>query len=99
MATYLLTQKADSDIASLYEHGILSFGLDQAQRYLMGLYSRFQTLADNKTIGRLATELAPNLRRMEYGAHVIFYQPEPEHVLIIRVLRKEMDFQRHLRGG
>ena len=95
MARYRLTRKADRDIENHYEYGIRNFGLDKAQIYILDMHERFVTLADNPVLGRGAKELSKNLRRLEYGAHVIFYLPEDSGVLIVRVLRKEMDFPQH----
>ena len=47
MASYRLTRKADNDFATLYEYGILNFGLDRAQSYLSGLLERFDQLASS----------------------------------------------------
>jgi toxin ParE1/3/4 len=96
MAHYRLTRKADNDLAAHYEYGIETFGLAQAQDYLIGLHDRFITLAQTPTLGRSAEELATGLKRFEYGSHVIFYLPNDEGILIVRVLRQEMDFKRHL---
>ncbi len=97
MANYRLTRKADNDIAHLYEYGILNFGLNQAQSYLLGLYEQFEQLSLSPDIGRNATEFFPDLKRYQYGAQVVFYLPDNEsRILIVRVLRKEMDFKRHL---
>lgn len=96
MAHYRLTRKADNDIAALYEYGIVNFGALQAQDYFLGLHDRLNILAQYPTLGRSAEELAIELKRFEHGSHVIFYTPELEGILVIRVLRQEMDFQRHL---
>lgn len=96
MANYRLTRKADGDLATHYEYGIGTFGHSQAQNYLIGLQQRFDRLAENPSLGRSANELAPGLKRYEYGSHVIFYVPDPHGILIVRVLRQEMDFRRHL---
>ena len=97
MASYRLTRKADNDLAALYEYGILNFGLGKAKSYLIGMYERFDQLAGQPDIGRSADELLPGMTRLEYGSHVIFYMAHPDgSVLIVRVLRKEMDFKRHL---
>ena len=96
MENYRLSKKADADIENIYEYGIINFGLEQAQSYLLGLYERFENLVDNPRFGRSAAELARGLRRFEYQSHVIFYEPEDDGVLVVRVLRAEMDHQRHL---
>ena len=96
MANYRLTKKADSDITQLYEYGILNFGLNQAQSYLLGLYDDLDHLVQNPLLGHSAHELSLGLRRFEYQSHVIFYEPEEDGVLVVRILRGEMDFRRHL---
>jgi len=95
MENYRLTKKADSDLSSLYEYGVLHFGLTQAQDYVIGLYDRFQILGKNPLFGRNADELTPKLRRSEYQSHVIFYMNDNDGLLIVRILREEMDLKRH----
>lgn len=95
MENYRLTRKADNDLPGLYEYGILNFGLSQAQSYLLGLYECLEHLA-NSPLGRDANELSPGLKRLIYEFRVIFYKPEETGILVIRILRGEMDFNRHI---
>lgn len=46
MASYRFNDKALADLDRLYEHGILSFGLRQADEYYDGLIARMQEIAD-----------------------------------------------------
>lgn len=39
--------------------------------------------------------IAPGLRRIRQQAHVVFYLPGDEAILIVRVLHHAMDFERH----
>ncbi len=96
MANYILSNKADSDLAEIYEYGIINFGKDQASNYLLGLHDKFEFIIRNKFIGRSADEICLGLKRALYNSHVIFYQEQDPDILIIRVLRSEMDFERHL---
>jgi toxin ParE1/3/4 len=96
MASYKLSNLASEDLARIYEYGILNFGLTQAQDYLLGLHERFQKLADNELPVRDASQFATNLKRSQYQRDIIFYQPQGESTLIVRVLGKNMDFVRHL---
>ena len=96
MAAYSLSSKAAIDIAGIYEYTIITFGLVQARKYLSGLHDCFQMLADNPLYGRNATDLAPNLRRLEYRSHVVFYVPQEKGVLIVRVLHQSMDAPAHI---
>jgi toxin ParE1/3/4 len=96
MAVYKLSPKAAADLEGIYEYTILQFGLAQAQDYLTGLHRLFYTLADHPMYGRSASQLAPELRRAEYQSHVIFYQPQDDGVLIVRVLHGRQDVRAHL---
>ncbi len=95
MAAYSLSPKAAADLDGIYEYTIVNFGLAQARNYLLGLHERFQTLADSPLYGRSAAELAPNLRRLEYQSHIMFYVPKEQGVLIVRVLHESMDTPEH----
>ncbi len=52
MATYQLTNKAESEIEGIYEYSILNFGLRVAQEYMSGLTHCFELLADNHSWGK-----------------------------------------------
>ena len=96
MVPYRLSRKADQDIADHYQYGIRRFGIAKARDYLLGLHDCFESLSINPKQGRVADELYVGLFKYSYGSHVIFYIQEDKGVLIVRVLRKEMDFSRHL---
>lgn len=96
MVNYSLSEKAVSDIANAYEYGVVTFGLLQAQSYMLEMHERFQMLSDNPNFGRDASQLAERLRRFEYESHIIFYLPEDDDTLIVRVLGKKMDFIQHI---
>lgn len=96
MAGYSLSSKATADISRIYEYTILNFGVKQAREYLTGLHERFETLAENPMQGRSASELSPDLRRLEYESHVVFYLPKAKGIRIVRVLHQSMDMTRHL---
>lgn len=95
MAAYRLSRRAALDLDEIYEYTILVFGLTQAQRYLNGLHDRFGILTQQPMLGRPAGQVAANLRRYEYGSHAVFYLPQGESILIVRVLHENMDASRH----
>jgi toxin ParE1/3/4 len=96
MADYKLSRKAKVDVDEIYEYTIVNFGIEQARRYLLGLGDCFKALAENSLRGRVADELAPELRRYEYQSHVVFYREMEQYTLIVRVLHKSRDFARHI---
>ena len=95
MELYRLSKRADEDLVGLFEYGLLNFGVDRAESYLMALHERFELLALHPGLGRQES-MMPGLRRFEYKAHIIFYQVYDQSVLIVRVLRTEVDVKRHL---
>ena len=96
MANYSLSNEADLDIENHYEYGILTFGLEQAQNYMLAMHDSFELLADNPNLGRKADFLKENLYRFDFREHVIFYYQKPKGIHISRVLTEDMDFKRHL---
>ena len=96
MANYKLSVKAEQDIAEIYEYGILNFGRDLATRYIMGLQTKFEFISDNPNLTLSADDILPGLKRTYYRSHVIFHISINNEILIVRILRQEMDFERHL---
>jgi len=96
MATYQLTNKAESDIENIYEYSILNFGLRIAQEYISGLHDCFELLADHQSWGSNYSFIASGLQRYEYRSHAIYYQPNEEGILIVRVLGGRQEPMLHL---
>ena len=96
MVVYRLSRRADDDLDAIYEYTTVNFGSEQARSYLIGLHDRFEELAALPALGRNAERLAPGLRRYPYRSHVVFYVPEGESVLIVRVLHESMEPSKHI---
>lgn len=96
MPRFRLSSRAEADLSEIADYTIETFGLEQARRYMAGLDTCFQTLADEPLDGCGADDLAPELRRFRIESHIVFYIPDEDGVFIIRVLHQSMDFQRHL---
>ena len=67
-----------------------TWGEDQTIRYIDGLESCCQQLAENPQLGRRCDHIRPGLRRMEHGRHVVFYRMEAEGILVSRILHQRM---------
>jgi toxin ParE1/3/4 len=93
MASYKLNQEAEEDLDRLYEHGILSFGLDQADRYYDGLIRRFSEIADNPRLWQAVDYIRIGYRRSVYASHSIYYRIDGDAVEIMRILGKQ-DFSK-----
>ncbi len=96
MGVYKVSGKAEIDLTKMYEYGIESFGLKQAQTYLLGMHTLFQILADNASLGRDASKFVLLLKRFSYKSHTIFYMATDIDVLMVRVLNQSMDYEKNL---
>jgi toxin ParE1/3/4 len=96
MGAYRLSAAADQRLADIYETSIGYFGLDQAQRYLIGMHDAFQALVDHPQSGKAVPELRSGLRRVLYGSHAIYYRVEDGDIFIVDVLHQGMLPEQHL---
>ena len=91
------TAQADADIIDSYLYGFEKFGRDQAERYEEGLRHVVDLIADNPRLAAERSEHSPPVRVHHHAKHHIIYLIEDAHILIVRVLRDEMDLTKHLR--
>ncbi len=91
-----ISAEAESDIDQIASYTISNWGTAQADRYLNKLEAGFSALATNPLSGRPCDSLQRGLRRFEIERHVVFYLPEPDGVLVVRVLHCSMLPTRHL---
>ena len=94
---YKLSKNADTDLVELYLYGYQQFGEKQAEQYFSELEKCFQLLSETPLICRERIEFNPPVRIHNHGAHIIIYIIKTEHILITRILRANMDIQRHLK--
>ena len=67
-----------------------AWGEDQTIRYINGLETCCQQLADNPELGRRCDHIRPGLRRMEHARHVVFYRIKADGILVSRILHQRM---------
>jgi toxin ParE1/3/4 len=96
MATFRLTSKAREDLKSIARYTQKTWGVEQRNKYLTQLDTRFALLADTPTLGRSCNALRAGCRKYHEGRHMIFYVLNPQGIKIVRVLHDSMDAERHL---
>jgi toxin ParE1/3/4 len=84
------SQLADDDLLNIAEYTLRTWGKSQTGRYLSELEQCFRLLAGNPGLGRPCDSIVRGMRRMEKGRHVVFYQEEPDGILICRILHQGM---------
>ena len=90
MPQVCVSVEAEADIDQIADYTTSTWGWRQADRYLAALEDGFDLIAQNPSLGRSCDRLRTGLRRFEIGSHVVFYLPEPEGVLVVRVLHQRM---------
>ena len=96
MDHYVLSQKAQEDIESIYDFGLQKFGKNQALAYLMEMRSYFELLLRNTEIGKQRDEIKQGLYSFPYVSHIIFYRLFKNHIRIVRILHGSRDLKKFL---
>lgn len=89
MAAYDLSEKALNDLDRLYEYGVLSFGLPQADDYYDGLLLRFQEIAITPLLYPAVDHIGEGYHLTVFKAHSIYYRVTDRGVYIVRLLGRE----------
>ncbi len=96
MHKYILSLKADYDVDDITDYTLEVWGEAQTHDYITNLLQCFESLAIKPELGRSAAEYAPQLKRFNYKAHTIFYEPTEKGIFVVRILGQRQDFERHL---
>ena len=90
MSGYRLSRQADRTLADIYFHTAERFGIRQADSYATGMLTTFDLLVTFPTMGRIASNIRPGLRRHEHGSHVIFYRVRDDGLFIVGIIHRRM---------
>lgn len=94
--SYKLRPKAATDVENIFKYTLQQWGLGQAEFYIRELHNQFVFLAHHPMAGRSYPHLRKDLRGLTFKHHIIFYRPQKQSVLIIRVLHQSMDCPEYL---
>ena len=87
---FSVSKPAQSDMRAIARYTFERWGAEQAVRYVQGLRTCFQTLAENPGMGRAYEAIGPGLHRHEQGWHVVFYRLRPDGIRVVRVLHQQI---------
>lgn len=94
--TYFLSAEAKYDLDDIFDFGKFKFGYNQATKYLVGLESHFESIAQNPNIGKSRDEILLGLISFPYISHIIFYRIIGKRIRIVRVLYKGREYVKFL---
>ena len=100
MPSYRYSQSADRDLDGIAEYAVLAFDERQARTYREMIDQSARSIAEYPAIERTnTTRQGRVLRKHNVGEHALFYIPQTDGVLIVRVLHLKSDFNRYLDDG
>ena len=91
-----LTDAALSDLRSIREYTLNTWGEEQEDRYLDELWARFEQILDDPNRWRFREDLFPRCQLAAQGRHVILFRVEGQALQIVRILHSAMDFNRQI---
>jgi toxin ParE1/3/4 len=93
---YALRELARSDLEAIWVYTIEQWGVDQAERYLQGLFDCLEELAANPRLGRERDDLKAGYRSFPQGRHVVFYVIASAGIEVIGIVHQSADVDAHL---
>jgi toxin ParE1/3/4 len=96
VARYVLTNKAVSDLSSIWDYTFEVWSENQADKYHQLLVDGFEELAGAPDKGKSFEEIEIGLKGFRVAKHIIFYLIGDNRIEIVRILHEQMDLRQHL---
>ena len=93
--TYRLTPRAETDLENIWLYTFKTWSLEQADRYHNGIVEVFEGLVTGQITGR-PVDVRDGYFKHPAGSHMVFYQLAEDGLIVVRILHKRMDVERHL---
>ena|SRR5687767_10382048 len=90
------TEEAEADFRSLLQYTRATWGVEQQDLYGDRVMSAIHELLAYPQLGSGRNDLAPCLRNLRAGEHVVFYRVYESSIRIVRILHAKMDPGAHL---
>lgn len=91
-----LSRRAQADLDEIRDYSVAEFGVPRAIAYLDAVESAFRRIVDFPDIGGVHPTVRPVCRSLSCQQHRIFYEVASDTILVVRILHKTMDVERHL---
>ncbi len=82
--------QAEADILEIWGY-IAEDSVVEADRWVDRLDEKFSLWATQPMMGRGRDELAPGIRSLVFGRYVVFFEPLPDGIDVVRVLHGSRD--------
>jgi toxin ParE1/3/4 len=91
-----LTHHATEDLRAISRYTLSKWDEEQEERYLRGIYSKFNEISTDPAQWRFRNDLFPQCQIARFGRHVILFIFEDDGLTIVRVLHGAMEFKNHV---
>lgn len=89
MASYKLSNQAKEDLIRIHQYGILTFGEEQADKYLADFFDQFEIIAQNPGRYQKVDFIRTDYRRCICGVDSIFYRVKDGIVEIMAIIGRQ----------
>ncbi|UJP05242.1 MAG: type II toxin-antitoxin system RelE/ParE family toxin [Nitrosomonas sp.] len=97
MGSFILTQKAKTDMRLIGRYVRKEFGKTQQKSYLSQLDIAFHNLANEPEIGHACNNICEGYYKYGVGKHLVFYRHKGKNQIeIVRILHGRIDIELHL---
>jgi toxin ParE1/3/4 len=86
----VISDKARADLLRIYQY-IEERSPNAADDFVSRINTNFDNLARFPFIGRDRSQLAPGMRCLVVGLHLVFYMADAKQVTVVRVIDGRMD--------
>ena len=90
------TKAALSDLQSIRDYTLETWGPEQERIYLDSMWGKFEEILANPEKWRRRDDLFPGCRIASQGKHVILFRTQGKTLQVARILHSAMDFKRHI---
>jgi toxin ParE1/3/4 len=82
--------QAEADLEEIGLYSMANWGEEQAILYIKQLEACCELVANSPGTARKCDDIRVGYRRMEEGSHVLFFKPDAQGLLVVRVLHERM---------
>jgi len=91
-----LSSLARKDLSDIWDYTGQRWGVDQADGYARRLADAMNLVAGDSARGRDCSHIRDGYWKYAVGSHILFYRQTEAGVVLIRILHRRMDYDRHL---
>jgi toxin ParE1/3/4 len=89
MGSYKLSNAAKEDIIRIHHYGIITFGIEQADKYIDEFFSQFEVIAERSYAFESVEYIRTGYRRCVCGVDSIYYRVNHRVVEIMAIIGRQ----------